>query len=56
MPKAKLSLRPFHDRLLSYGTVPFSTIRYEWLGDDAWLRPVTDPSRRSSSNEDGTLT
>ncbi len=37
------ALRPFHDRLLSYGTVPFSTIRYEWLGDDAWLRPVTDP-------------
>ncbi|MEO9027015.1 MAG: DUF885 domain-containing protein [Candidatus Tumulicola sp.] len=31
------SLRRFHDRLLSYGTVPFSTIRYEWLGDDAWL-------------------
>ncbi len=37
------ALRSFHDRLLSYGTVPFSTIRYEWLGDDEWLRPVTDP-------------
>jgi uncharacterized protein (DUF885 family) len=37
------SLRSFHDRLLSYGTVPFSTIRYEWLGDDAWLAPVRDP-------------
>ncbi len=37
------SLRGFHDRLLSYGTVPFSTVRYEWLGDDAWLAPVRDP-------------
>ena len=37
------SLRGFNDRLLSYGTVPFSTIRYEWLGDDAWLAPVRDP-------------
>jgi uncharacterized protein (DUF885 family) len=37
------SLRRFHDRLLSYGTVPYSTIRYEWLGDDSWLRPVIDP-------------
>lgn len=31
------SLRAFHDRLLSYGTVPFSTVRYEWFGDDSWL-------------------
>jgi uncharacterized protein (DUF885 family) len=30
-------LRRFHDRLLSYGTVPFSTIRYEWLGDASWI-------------------
>ncbi|MBV8066602.1 MAG: DUF885 family protein, partial [Candidatus Eremiobacteraeota bacterium] len=30
--------RRFHDRLLSYGTVPYSTIRYEWLGDMSWLR------------------
>ena len=30
--------RSFHDQLLSYGTVPYSTIRYEWLGDDSWLR------------------
>jgi uncharacterized protein (DUF885 family) len=37
------SLRRFHDRLLSFGTVPYSTIRYEWLGDDTWLRPVIDP-------------
>ena len=37
------SLRAFHDRLLSYGTVPFSTIRYEWLADDAWLAPVSEP-------------
>ncbi|MGA8532998.1 MAG: DUF885 domain-containing protein [Candidatus Tumulicola sp.] len=40
---SQFSLRRFHDRLLSYGTVPFSTIRYEWLGDDAWLGPVRDP-------------
>ncbi len=37
------SLRNFHDRLLSYGTVPYSTIRYEWLGDDSWLRPALRP-------------
>jgi uncharacterized protein (DUF885 family) len=37
------SLRRFHDRLLSYGTVPFSTIRYEWLGDDEWLAPSIEP-------------
>lgn len=37
------SLRRFHDRLLSYGTVPYSTILYEWLGDDRWLRPALDP-------------
>jgi uncharacterized protein (DUF885 family) len=36
-PGPALPLRAFHDRLLSYGTVPFSTIRYEWFGDDAWL-------------------
>ena len=35
--------RSFHDRLLSYGTVPYSTIRYEWLGDDSWLRPALRP-------------
>jgi uncharacterized protein (DUF885 family) len=33
----------FHDRLLSYGSVPYSTVRYEWLGDDAWLRPCVAP-------------
>ncbi len=37
------TLRGFHDRLLSYGTVPYSTIRYEWLGDDGWLRPALTP-------------
>ena len=40
---AGFSLREFHDRLLSYGTVPYSTIRYEWLGDDSWLRPSLLP-------------
>jgi uncharacterized protein (DUF885 family) len=37
------SLRRFNDRLLSYGTVPFSTIRYEWLGDASWLRRSLEP-------------
>lgn len=37
------SLRTFHDRLLSYGTVPYSTVAYEWLGDDEWLRPALSP-------------
>jgi uncharacterized protein (DUF885 family) len=40
---AAFSLREFHDQLLSYGTVPYSTIRYEWLGDDTWLRPALTP-------------
>jgi uncharacterized protein (DUF885 family) len=37
------TLRNFHDQLLSYGTVPYSTIRYEWLGDSSWLRPALTP-------------
>jgi uncharacterized protein (DUF885 family) len=37
------TLRRFNDQLLSYGTVPLSTIRYEWLGDDAWLKPAVEP-------------
>jgi uncharacterized protein (DUF885 family) len=37
------SLRGFHDRLLSYGTVPYSTIRYEWLGDERWLQAAMTP-------------
>ena len=37
------TLRRFNDQLLSYGTVPLSTIRYEWLGDDTWLKPVVEP-------------
>jgi uncharacterized protein (DUF885 family) len=36
-------LSAFHDRLLSYGTVPYSTIRYEWFGDDTWLQPAMNP-------------
>jgi uncharacterized protein (DUF885 family) len=40
---SSFSLKQFHDQLLSYGTVPFSTIRYEWLGDDSWLRPTVAP-------------
>jgi uncharacterized protein (DUF885 family) len=40
---AAFTQRAFHDRLLSYGSVPYSTIRYEWLGDDSWLRPALTP-------------
>ena len=40
---AAFEQRRFHDRLLSYGTVPYSTIRYEWLGDDTWLRRSLSP-------------
>ena len=40
---ASFNQRSFHDRLLSYGTVPYSTIRYEWLGDASWLRPAETP-------------
>lgn len=35
--------RAFHDQLLSYGTVPYSTVRYEWLGDSSWLRASLTP-------------
>lgn len=37
------SLRAFHDKLLSYGTVPYSTIRWEWLGDSSWIDRVREP-------------
>jgi uncharacterized protein (DUF885 family) len=40
---AAFNQRSFHDRLLSYGTVPYSTIRYEWLGDSSWLRSALQP-------------
>lgn len=40
---ASFTQRSFHDRLLSYGTVPYSTVRYEWLGDASWLRPAMTP-------------
>jgi uncharacterized protein (DUF885 family) len=36
-------LSAFHDRLLSYGSVPYSTIRFEWFGDDSWLQGAMDP-------------
>ena len=39
----KFSLRAFHDKLLSYGTVPYSTIRWEWLGDTSWVEKVREP-------------
>lgn len=37
------SQRSFHDKLLSYGTVPYSTIRWEWLGDSSWIDRVREP-------------
>ncbi|MBV9232830.1 MAG: hypothetical protein JO030_02200, partial [Candidatus Eremiobacteraeota bacterium] len=37
------SLRGFHDRLLSFGTVPYSTIRDEWFGDASWLKASLAP-------------
>ena len=40
---AQFAQRAFHDHLLSYGTVPYSTIRYEWLGDSTWLLPALTP-------------
>ena len=40
---ASFNQRAFHDRLLSYGTVPYSTIRYEWLGDSSWLSRSIEP-------------
>lgn len=37
------NLREFHDKLLSYGTVPYSTIMWEWLGDPSWIDAVKEP-------------
>jgi uncharacterized protein (DUF885 family) len=37
------TLERFHDRLLSFGTVPYSTIANEWFGDGRWLERVTEP-------------
>lgn len=37
------SLRAFHDRLLSFGTVPYSTIAWEWFGDTSWIDAVRNP-------------
>lgn len=36
-------LREFHDKLLSYGTVPFAAIMWEWLGDSTWIDAVKEP-------------
>ncbi len=40
---ANFSLRAFHDKLLSFGTVPYSTIAWEWFGDSRWIDAVKDP-------------
>ncbi len=37
------SLGAFHDRLLSYGTVPLATIGWEWFGDTRGIDRVRDP-------------
>jgi len=36
-------LGAFHDKLLSFGTVPFSAIAWEWFGDSRWIDTVKDP-------------
>jgi len=40
---AAFSLGGFHDKLLSFGTVPYSTIAWEWFGDASWIDTVRDP-------------
>ena len=37
------SLGAFHDKLLSFGTVPYSMIQWEWFGDARWIDAVRDP-------------
>jgi hypothetical protein len=33
----------FHDKLLSFGTIPFSLIAWEWFGDSRWVDKVKGP-------------
>jgi len=40
---SSFTLGAFHDRLLSYGTVPYSTIAWEWFGDTRWIGGGRDP-------------
>jgi len=37
------SVRACHGNLLSYGTVPYSTVGWEWLGDPTWIARVREP-------------
>lgn len=37
------NLRQFHDKLLSYGTIPYGMIMWEWLGDSTWVDAVREP-------------
>ncbi|MBC5824760.1 MAG: DUF885 domain-containing protein [Candidatus Eremiobacteraeota bacterium] len=37
------SLGGFHDKLLTFGSVPLSAIAWEWLGDRKWIDRVMDP-------------
>jgi len=37
------SLQAFHDRLLSYGSIPLSCIEWEWFGDSTWIDKVKEP-------------
>jgi uncharacterized protein (DUF885 family) len=37
------TLGGFHDKLLSFGTVPYSTIAWEWFGDTRWTDIVREP-------------
>ena len=36
------SLQAFHDRLLSYGSIPLSCIEWEWFGDSTWIDKVKE--------------
>ena len=40
---AAAPLGPFHDKLLSFGTVPLSTIAWQWFGDSRWIDKVKSP-------------
>jgi uncharacterized protein (DUF885 family) len=37
------SLQAFHDRLLSYGSIPLSCIAWEWFGDSTWINKAEQP-------------
>ncbi|MDQ2818283.1 MAG: DUF885 domain-containing protein [Candidatus Eremiobacteraeota bacterium] len=36
-------LNAFHDKLLTFGSIPLSAIAWEWLGDRRWIDTVSEP-------------